>query len=259
MPNIFVYHHVKEKGAHILSALHHYYKKIGKPNNVLLADDCETATDKLLKNAEKFDMFFIDGSDPEIAVKLVKLFRFKNLEASWIWMDASREKMLEFLILRPSGYIEDISDIKRVFQTISAIDSFHSLLRKKQGFVFKFEGDYVNIPYKNICYFESNAKKVTLHLRDGSHRYCFTAKLEDIQKMLPGQFLRCHQSYLVNLDEVRKLDGKGHTFVLNNNDYVLISRRNYSASKEYYEEYLKIKKEAEMPISTKKRPKLPNV
>jgi len=150
--------------------------------------------------------------------------------------------------LRPSGYVEDLSDAKELLRIIHSVDQFYKLIEKKRDFVFKFEGDYVHIPFKDICYFESNAKKVILHLRDRTHMYYFTSKLEDIQKMLPEHFLRCHQSYIVNLEEVRKLDVKEHLFVLNNNDDVLISRRHYAEAKALYEEFLEKKVGAELPI-----------
>ena len=56
---------------------------------------------------------------------------------------------------------------------------------------------------------------------------------------MPDIFLRCHQSYLVNMEEIRSLDVNEHLFILKNNEDVLISRRQYLAAKEQYETYKK--------------------
>ena len=59
--------------------------------------------------------------------------------------------------------------------------------------------------YKEILYFESNARKVTIYTQNGEH-YTFNGKLSEIeQKMSDGKipFLRVHQSYLVNYYLIR--------------------------------------------------------
>ncbi|HIY52788.1 MAG TPA: LytTR family transcriptional regulator DNA-binding domain-containing protein, partial [Candidatus Agathobaculum merdavium] len=58
------------------------------------------------------------------------------------------------------------------------------------------------------------------------------------EAQLPSYFLRCHQSYLVNMQQIRKLDTQNHVFLLGNNEEILISRRNYTHAKERYQQFL---------------------
>lgn len=238
MPKIFVYHSNERRRKIIERAFMHFYQKVDKSPPIAVFGDHLSAAKWLEENARTVDILFVDCSDQQVAVQLVKIVRRENLRASWVYLDSSKDKLCASLLLRPSVYLEDSSDIKQVLHTINRLHRFHRSLEKRHDFVFKYDGDYVHIPYQNISYFESNAKKVILHLRDRSQTYYFTAKLDDIQKLLPDQFLRCHQSYIVNLDEVRRLDAKDHQFILNNNEDILISRRQYTAAKEQYENYL---------------------
>ena len=96
----------------------------------------------------------------------------------------------------------------------------------------------MRIPYDEISDFESNAKKVTLRKEDGGETYYFTAKLDDIEQELPSFFLRCHQSYLVNMHKIRSLDTKERTFLLFSGEEILISRRMYTEAKERYQNFL---------------------
>ena len=57
-------------------------------------------------------------------------------------------------------------------------------------------------------------------------------KLSDMEKLLPEYFLRCHQSYLVNMDRIRKftLDG----IVLIDGRVIPVSRARYTETKDKF-------------------------
>ncbi len=62
--------------------------------------------------------------------------------------------------------------------------------------------DYFHrVEFRHIEYIESQNKYIMIHCTCGiSHKE--RGKLNDIEKNLDGRFLRCHQSYIVNMDEV---------------------------------------------------------
>lgn len=246
MNTVFVYHHDATKLQCIKRVINDYYIQTDRamPLEITVFADHAHAMSWLRQHSERVDMLFIDCSDQRQAAQLVKAVRISNLRASWVYMDNTTEQLCAALMLRPSVYIRDTSDIMLLQTTIARLDRFHRTLEKTYDFIFKHEGDFVHIPFQRISYFESHAKKVTMYLRDRAQQYHFTAKLEDIQKVLPSHFLRCHQSYIVNLDEVRRLDTREKLFILTNNEDVVISRRHYSDAKEHYERYLEEKKDA---------------
>ena len=63
-----------------------------------------------------------------------------------------------------------------------------------------------------------------------------TCKLNDLEeKLSDNRFLRCHQSYLVNMDHVRSA---GDNFVMDSGDVVQIRKNGASEIKEKYENYI---------------------
>lgn len=68
-------------------------------------------------------------------------------------------------------------------------------------------GEIVKIKIDDIWYVESSRRNLTIY--EQAKAASVLMKLSDMEKLLPEYFLRCHQSYLVNMDRIRKftLDG----------------------------------------------------
>lgn len=81
---------------------------------------------------------------------------------------------------------------------------------ENQAFTFKNADGTWRFPLRDILYFSSDRRKVTLVMKNG--KYTFYAKLNDIEERLDGQFVRIHQRYLVNPDLVDYL-GSGSVTV----------------------------------------------
>lgn len=75
---------------------------------------------------------------------------------------------------------------------------------------FNIKGKIFNIEVEKIKYIESNKRVVIIYEEDLKRR--IYGKLDEIEEMLPSNFVRCHQSYIVNLEHVRELNT--HEFVL---------------------------------------------
>ena len=90
---------------------------------------------------------------------------------------------------------------------------------------------------EDIVFVESDLKNVTLHLRDGT-RARVREKLDTVEQRLKGSsFLRCHQSYLVNLRYVCGLENE--TFITSLDRPVLIRKRDFPELRKRYYDYLK--------------------
>lgn len=101
-------------------------------------------------------------------------------------------------------------------------------------FVVAFKGTVFKIKTRDIIYFESEKRTVILHGRNES--WTIYKKLDEVQKAVPDYFLRCHQSYLVNMNEVRSL--KPLCLELNQGDVIPVSRPKYKESKERFLQFL---------------------
>lgn len=87
----------------------------------------------------------------------------------------------------------------------------------------KIHGVWSQIDLDHVTCLESRAHSITFHFNDG-HKLTATSSFKDFEKNLSlrDNFVRCHKSYIVNLDYVKawKMD----EFTLENKDIVKISR-----------------------------------
>lgn len=62
-------------------------------------------------------------------------------------------------------------------------------------------------------------------------------KISDIEGLLSDDFIRCHQSYIVNLGYIKSIEKK--QFVTEKNEFIPISKKYYHEAVEIYTAYLK--------------------
>ena len=84
-----------------------------------------------------------------------------------------------------------------------------------------------------IVFAESEHHRIRIHLSDGEKVMC-GEKLGDFAARLDGRFLRCHQSYLVNMDYICRADRQ---FELTTGEVVLIRQHGLGAIRRHYLSY----------------------
>lgn len=118
---------------------------------------------------------------------------------------------------------------------IIASDILEESLKKKEILTVKRKGKLYRIAYQDIEYIESQARVCRIFATDNR---CFvtTCKLNDLEEKLSDKrFLRCHQSYLVNMDHIQSA---GDNFIMDSGDIVQIRQNGAKEIKEKYEEYI---------------------
>lgn len=86
----------------------------------------------------------------------------------------------------------------------------------------------LRIPYSEILYVESDGRYLFIHQILQTDRV--TMKLSELLPLLPECFLRCHQSYVINMEQIKKFSGK--TVELQNGVVLPVSRSRYQKVKE---------------------------
>lgn len=87
---------------------------------------------------------------------------------------------------------------------------------------------------KEILYLEKELRLIHVHTDNGVIT-CY-GKFEDLWGYLAADFCRCHNSYVVNLDRVSRLQER--MFQLENGEQLVISQKRYQEVKRYYLDYL---------------------
>ena len=69
----------------------------------------------------------------------------------------------------------------------------------------------------------------------GKEERCY-GKLDHLERQLPDQFLRCHKSFLVNMDRIRNFEK--HQIELESGRMVDVSRSRLKEAREKYFQYV---------------------
>lgn len=178
----------------------------------------------LAQDKNYYDIWFFDGSDPE-GLALAKQMRSANLTASVIFWDKDLSGIHTLLRYRPSALLLPQSLQERLGEVL--VRCSDDQLRCRQHFIIKNKDGMLRIPYEEITFIESRQRLAIMHTR--SKTVEFYAKLSDVMQQLPQEdFVHCHQSYIVSLRKVSKLDKANRCFILNSGTPVEISKSNYS-------------------------------
>lgn len=160
------------------------------------------------------DLFMGDSFGMRIAQKLRDL----SYRGKIIFCTVSADYALESYNVYASGYIlkpYSLDDIRRTLDRFASEYQCNSYRVKQKSKI-------VYIPLNEIMYVESNNTKCILH-RTEDREYSIYKKLGQIEAELNDpRFLRCHQSYLVNMNYVREAND---VFLLQNGEEVLIRKK----------------------------------
>lgn len=124
----------------------------------------------------------------------------------------------------PKGY--DVGAFRYYLKPLSYDDfslCMEHATKKKLGKYFKysFNEEHKIIPYDNIQYFSIQGHYVTIHPINGEAMKMLDT-FKNLKKMVPGNFVQCHRSFLVNLDHVYSF--KGNQLTMANGDVLYISQ-----------------------------------
>lgn len=104
---------------------------------------------------------------------------------------------------------------------------------------FHYRTQIYTLQHSHLAYISSNLHNVVFHLTDGRIISC-RARLGDFSGQLTeSSFLRCHQSFLINLEKVTSL--KKNSFVVGEAE-IPISRAYLKDSRQKYKDYLEQQK-----------------
>ena len=160
------------------------------------------------------DIYMEDVMGNEIAHKL----RAMGYQGEIVFLTASPEFAIESYDVDASGYLLkplDYGKFRMVMDRITRnIDPSTYQIRQRTT--------VTKIVYHEILYIESCNSKCILHT-DSGRTYTVYKTLSSVEKELEDRrFLRCHQSFLVNMDHIKQI---GAQFLLSNGDIVPIRQR----------------------------------
>lgn len=181
------------------------------------------------------DILFLDIYMPGIdGIQTARMIRDHNPDVKIIFLSSSREHYPQAYELFAFNYIVKPFDRVQLYRVLDrAIDEIGKDRSRKIRISYKSVAYSVDL--RDILYLESRNKLILFHLADGRslQRY---GKLDELMEELPEQaFLRCHQSFIVNMDRITEM-GEG-SFRLGQ-VMISISKKYVKPAKERYYAYL---------------------
>ena len=181
--------------------------------------------------ARKYDLIFMDiymkGMD---GVETVRKIRGLDRSVVIAFMTGSADHALESYRLGAVKYLEKPVTENGVTETLA----YALMKRDSEPFVTLTAagGGQENIPLDSILYFEQNNYVVEVHTSNRVITTSRSVRLDGLEKRLPSPpFLRCHRSYLINLDHVHTFDKENNAFIMKNGDRADIRRGSFAMCK----------------------------
>lgn len=197
-------------------------------------------------------------------IGIEKGWREKEGESAWdiVYLDVTGEKGIEtaerlrkrhrdtYLVLIISEKLSPIQYLKPSILAASVLmrpliqKTVHDSIREaifwstvsekgsKEVFVISGREGKIRIPYERILYFEARAKKIYAALE--TEEYSFYDSMDHLEDNLPGWFVRCHRSFIVNMRYLEKLQPNSGNCLLRGKIEVPVSRSYRANIRRYF-------------------------
>lgn len=180
-----------------------------------------------------FDIILLDIlMDPPLGIDVARRLREIGYKGTIVFCTAALDFAPDSFEVGASGYLLKPYTPKTFERTM------HRVLSDivENTYAIKNRSQVLHIPREEIMYVESHNSQCIQH-QVGQKTYTLYKKLGEIEQELTAPcFLRCHQSFLVNMNYVKAVD---KDFTLTNDDVVLIRKKNLKELRQIYFDYRK--------------------
>ena len=185
-----------------------------------------------VKEGKWYDVIVLDMVlEKENGLEIANRLRDIGYDGKIIFWTADDSHLQEAFDVGAMQYVVKGKEYGRMYSAINEILSH----MRDEVLTFKTHGELHRLEYRQIEYVESKGRSCHIYTTDNQ---CFVTlgKLDDIEEELCDKiFLRCHQSYLVNMDHIQSVN---ENFIMESGDIVQIRRRNHNEIKDKYENYI---------------------
>lgn len=155
--------------------------------------------EKDMLTGQRYDLIFLDiQMDKGDGITTAKNIRKADDNVIFIFVSSYDKYMMELFRLDVFAFIKKPIDSDLFSRTF--LEANKKICNGNIFFTFKYKSQEYKILCKDILYFESKGRQISIYVRN-SETFIFNGKLSDVEKKLEEgkvPFFRIHQSYLVN-------------------------------------------------------------
>lgn len=183
-----------------------------------------------LAEKKNYDLIFIDIEMPGLdGLDTLQEYRLFTSEGIAVILTTHMEIVQKGYFVDAFRYVNKGKMVEELEEALTSAD-----IRMKTNEILTFHqvgfGE-VNLRIRDILYIETEKRNIKVHTNNGE--YTCSGTIAEYEKILePISFFRCHKSYIVNLDMIKKMDEKNVYFANGKSAY--ISERKYVETKRQY-------------------------
>lgn len=211
-----------------------------KKIEITLEDNCQITTFE--SGYDLIEYIDSDISNPDIIFMDIDLKEHLGIDvAKKIQQKFNNIKII--FITGYASYVEDIFEVETLYYPAKpineeklkkALNKAMEVIKVNKEEILNIKTEVVSINLNDVNYIESHLRTVIMHC--GKIKRTIYKKLNEIENILPEKFIRCHQSYIVNMEKVNILTT--NKFILKSGDKVPVSQSKYKDTKEKFLNYL---------------------
>ncbi len=173
-----------------------------------------------------YDALFLDMEMGGLnGIETAGAIRALDRRVEIVFVTSHTKYMKASFLCHPFNYLVKPVDPEELALTLRKLAQ--KFAEERQSITFSDNKRVVRLYCDEIIYCESDSPWVVLHTASGDHRYRIA--LTELEKQLaPGLFARANKAFLVNLNEVRTIDG--YDILLRDGKTVLPLGRTYAKS-----------------------------
>ena len=180
-------------------------------------------------SAVDFDLAFIAlGAQSETGFALARRLLEAQPVCNLVFESEYPEFMHDAISYRPIGYVIQPAGEREVAAVLDRFLFYH--WHHTLYYTLRTREHDRRIPHSHIRYFQSDSHRVMIYTTESDQPFTQLRRLKDIeQEIAPVGFLRCHQSYLVNLSFVSVLDHRQMRLILTDGTELPVSKRYFNS------------------------------
>lgn len=193
-----------------------------------------------------YDVVFLDiYMDTKLGIDVARELRQIPYNGAIVFLTASAEFAVDSYDVDAVGYLLKPHSYEKLCGVMNKLTASYDV----ETYQVAFRNNVIRIPYREILYFESDNAKCLLHHSNGK-TYTIRKKMNEIEEELSkdSRWLRCHLSYLVNMEHIQHADSK---FTLFNGDQVMIRQRTIKEIRAKYLSYVEQRQQKQVSMPSK--------
>lgn len=157
----------------------------------------------LADNYNHYNIIFMDIQlGKKSGLRISKILRDKGCNMPIVLVTNHKGYGIDGCNVQASGYL-----LKPVEYVDIAAHLDETLTRIRGGsFYFTYNDSHIFLDFEDILYFASAGHSIAIYMLDGTE-HTARMSLKSITNDLPGQFVRCHKSFIVNIRHIRRIKG----------------------------------------------------